>query len=82
MNSSWFAMTQTGRPAPIEEITQIYAKPVNDLYCRAQQKAFLQHHGQDEERERVRETLRPAVIFKSTTLILLCRHQPKMHNKI
>lgn len=44
-------MTQTGCPAPIEEITQIYAKPVNDLYCRAQQKAFLQHHGQDEERE-------------------------------
>lgn len=32
---------QSWRPAPTKEITQMYAKPVNDLYHRAQQRAFF-----------------------------------------
>lgn len=56
----------------MKEITQMYAKPVNDLYCRAQQRPFFTT--QDKERMRGRET--PAVIPTFTTIyILLCHGQ-------
>ena len=41
----------------MKEITQIYAKPVNDLYCREQQRAFyiIDKTGREKGAERERE---------------------------
>lgn len=38
MNRSTPAHSDHGAQPPTEEITQMYAKPVNDLYLRAQQR--------------------------------------------
>lgn len=51
-----FAVNQIGCPAPTKEITQIYAKPVNDLYCGAQQRAFFTTPQNKTRREEARDS--------------------------